>query len=159
MSIEKEDFLRTRLVSYLQKLDPSTPPHWGKMNAQQMVEHFASDVLQNANGRLKFEKIITLPEKLDKLRDFLMSEKPFNENTINPLLSKEPPFLKYNTIQAAIGALQEELICFFETFDNNPALIIRNPIFGDLDFEQSVQLLYKHALHHLKQFGIVPLER
>ena len=70
MSIEKEDFLRTKLVSYLQQIDPVTPPRWGKMNLQQMVEHFAEDALRNANGRLKIEKIITPAENLERMRDF-----------------------------------------------------------------------------------------
>ena len=157
MSIEKENFLRTKLVTYLQRLDPATPSKWGKMNVQQMIEHYAGDAVRNANGRLKMETIITPPENLEKMREFMMSDKPFKENTINPLLDKDPAPLRYKTVQAAIGALQQELIYFFEAYEQNPALIIRNPFFGDLNFEQNVQLLYKHALHHLRQFGVEPL--
>ena len=86
-----------------------------------------------------------------------MSEKPFKENTKNPLMPEGPAPLRYETVQGAIGALQQELIYFFEAFEKNPALTTRNPFFGDLTFEQNVQLLYKHALHHLRQFGIEPL--
>jgi hypothetical protein len=154
MTIEKENFLRSGLVSHLQRLDPGAAPLWGKMNVQQMIEHFALDALRNANGALVFEKIVTPPEKLVRFREFLMSEKPFKENTLNPLMGETPAPVKYNTIQAAIGALQEELIHFFEVFEKEPQRIIRNPIFGDLTFEQNVQLLYKHALHHLRQFGV-----
>ena len=157
MSFEKENFLRTKLVSYLQQLDPDTPPRWGKMSVQQMIEHFGGDAVRNANGHLKIDTIITPPENLQSMREFMMSEKPFKENTKNPLLGKEPAPLRYKTIQAAIGALQQELIYFFEAFEKDHALIIRNPFFGDLTFEQSVQLLYKHALHHLRQFGVEPL--
>jgi hypothetical protein len=157
MSFEKENFLRTRLVRYMQQLDPATPPRWGKMNVQQMIEHYAGDAVRNANGRLKIEKIVTPPEKLDSMRDFMMSEKPFKENTRNPLMGKEPPSLRFNTVQAAIGALQQELIYFFEVFAKDPQLITRNPFFGDLNFEQNVQLLHKHAIHHLRQFGVEPL--
>ena len=60
------------------------------------------------------------------------------------------------TVQAAIGALQQELIYFFEAYEKKPQLVIRNPFFGDLNFEENVQLLFKHALHHLKQFGVEP---
>lgn len=157
MSIEKENFLRTRLVTYLQQLDPATPPCWGKMNVQQMIEHFGGQAVRNANGRLKIEKIITPPENLDRMREFMMSEKPFKENTKNPLMSEEPAPLRYKTLQAAIGALHLELIYFFEAFDKQPDLLTRNPFFGDLNFEQNVQLLYKHALHHLRQFNVKPL--
>ena len=65
--------------------------------------------------------------------------------------------MRYKTVLAAIGALQQELIYFFEAFEKDPGFITRNPFFGDLNFEQSVQLLYKHALHHLRQFGVEPL--
>ncbi|MBL7738308.1 MAG: hypothetical protein JNK14_03760 [Chitinophagaceae bacterium] len=157
MSFEKENFLRTRLVHYLQQLDPSTPPRWGKMSVQHMIEHYAGDAVRNASGRLQIEKIITPPENLKRMRDFMMSDKPFKENTKNPLLGEEPAALRYNTTQAAIGALQQELIYFFEAFTKNPHQITRNPFFGDLNFEQNVQLLYKHALHHLRQFGVEPL--
>lgn len=158
MSFEKENFLRTKLVRYLQRLDPATPPRWGKMNVQQMIEHLGENAVRNANGRLKFETIITPSENLPRMRDFMMSNKPFKENTKNPLLGEEPQPLQYRTVQAAIGALQQELIYFFEAFEKNPDLITRNPFFGDLNFEQNVQLLHKHALHHLRQFGIEPLD-
>lgn len=158
MSFEKENFLRTKLVRYLQQLDPATPPRWGKMSVQQMVEHFGGDAVRNANGRLKFDTILTSPDSLQRMREFMMSDKPFKENTKNPLLGEEPAPLRYKTIQAAIGALQQELIYFFEAFEKDHQFVTRNPFYGDLTFEQSVQLLYKHALHHLRQFGVEPLD-
>jgi hypothetical protein len=154
MSLEKENFLRTKLVSYLQRLDPATPPRWGKMNVQQMIEHFGGHAVRNASGRLKTDTIMTPPENLERMREFMMSNKPFKENTKNPLMDEEPASLRYKTVQGAIGALQQELIYFFEAFDKNPELITRNPFFGDLNFEQNVQLLHKHAIHHLRQFGV-----
>ncbi len=157
MSIEKENFLRTRLVPLLQQLPPATPARWGKMNVQQMIEHLGGDAIRTASGRLVFEKILTAPEQLSRMRTFMMSEKPFKENTGNPLMGNEPAPLRYKTVQGAIGALQQELIYFFETFEKNPLLTTRNPFFGDLNFDENVQLLYKHSLHHLKQFGAEPL--
>ncbi len=157
MSLEMENFLRTKLVSYLQRLDPATQPSWGKMSVQQMIEHYGGDAVRNANGRLKIDNMLTLPENLSRMREFMLSDKPFKENTKNPLMGEEPAPLRYKTVQAAIGTLQQELIYFFEAFEKNPNLITRNPFFGDLTFEQNVQLLYKHALHHLRQFGVEPL--
>jgi hypothetical protein len=154
MNIEKENFLRTKFITLLQRLDPATPAAWGKMNLQQMIEHFAHDAVATASGRLTIEKIITPPENLQRMRDFMMSEKLFKENTKNPLLAEEPSPLRYKNVQAAIWALQVELIYFFEVFKENPGLTTRNPFFGDLNFEQNVQLLHKHAIHHLKQFGV-----
>ncbi len=157
MNFEKENFLRTRFIKYLQQLDPATLPKWGKMSVQQMVEHFNMDAVRVASGKTKFTVILTPPEQLFKMQEFLVSNKPFKKELKNPLLGEDPAPLRFNTLQAAIGALHEELIYFFEVFENDQALVTRNPFYGDLNFEQNVQLLYKHALHHLRQFGVVPL--
>ena len=158
MSFEKENFVRTKLVRYLQQLDPATPALWGKMSVQQMIEHYTIDGVMVASGRRKLDNIVSTPDHLVKLRDFLMSDRPFRENTRNPMLPEMPQPLQFKTVQAAIGTLQEELIYFFEVFEKDQRLITRNPIFGDLDFVQNVQLLHKHARHHLRQFGVLPLD-
>ncbi len=152
MNFEKENFIRTKLVPLLQKLRSDTLPAWGKMSVQQMIEHF-TDVMMSASGKIKLP-VVTPPERLSKLREFMMSDKPFKENTKNPVMGEEPAPLKKHTKEAAIGKLQEEIIYFFEVFEKNPTMKTTNPIFGELDFEMNIQLLYKHALHHLRQFGI-----
>lgn len=157
MSFEKENFLRTRLIRYLQQLPVNTPPQWGRMDVQQMIEHLAFDALPLANGRFVVEEVMTPPDQLQRMREFLMSERPFRINLQNPLLPADPQPYRFRTVQAAINTLQEELIFFFDVFAKEPNKILRNPFFGDLNFEQQVQLLHKHSLHHLKQFGVVPL--
>lgn len=157
MNFEKENFLRTRFIRYLQQLDPATPPKWGKMSVQHMIEHFGGDAVRVASGKIKMKEILTPPAELPKMLEFLVSDRPFKKNLENPLLGKEPAPLHFNTPQAAISALHQELIYFFEAFEKDQGLITRNPFFGDLNFEQNVQLLYKHALHHLRQFGVEPL--
>ena len=156
MSLEKEYFLRSRFVSCLQRLDPNTKPLFGKMNVQQMVEHFANDSLPTASGKRLFTDILTPADKLPKVRAYMLSDQPFREGTRNPLMSEEPAQARYHTLQASINELQVELIEFFSYFEKNPLATTRNPFFGDLDFEQNVHLLYKHALHHLRQFGMTP---
>jgi hypothetical protein len=152
MKNEKEIFLKKKFISLLQQLNETVPARWGKMNVRQMIEHF-TDVVMSANGKIKLP-VITPAEKLPKFYEFLQSEKQFKENTKSPVLGDEPPPLRKNTKQAAIGKLQEELIFFFENFKNNPGLKTINPVFGELNFEENIQLLHKHALHHLRQFGI-----
>jgi len=152
MNFEKENFLRTKFIFLLQKLKNDEPALWGKMNVQQMIEHF-TDVMMVASGKIKLP-VATPADKLQQFREFMFSEKPFKENTKSPVLPEEPAPLKKHTKEAAIGKLQEELIYFFEAFEKNPELKTNNPVFGELDFDANIQLLYKHALHHLKQFGI-----
>ena len=153
MNFEKENFLRTKFIPVLQRLDPATPPRWGKMNVQQMIEHYA-EMFRWANGKIKHEKVLTRPDHLQAFRDFMMSERLFKENTKNKLMGEKPDPVKHITVQAAIGELHEEIIHFFEVFEKDPEMKVRNPFFGDLNFDESIQLLHKHALHHLKQFGV-----
>ena len=152
MNFEKENFLRTKLVSLLHQLKTDEPARWGKMNARQMIEHMI-DVMMVASGKIKLP-VTTPADRLLKLREFMMSEKPFQENMKSPALGEAPAPLKKHTKEAAIGKLQEEIIYFFEAFEKKPDLKTTNPVFGELDFEMNIQLLYKHSLHHLKQFGI-----
>jgi hypothetical protein len=155
MNAEKADFLKHRFIPLLQKTPSETPPKWGKMTFQQMVEHFA-EMVGIASGKRLFAEIVTPESALDRLRDWLMSEKPFKENTMNPLLPEVPAPVKNPSLQDAIAELQDEIHFFFSVFEKNHLQVTRNPIFGDLNYDQNIQLLYKHALHHLRQFGINP---
>lgn len=117
-----------------------------------MVEHFI-DVTMVASGKIKLP-VVTPADRLGRFREFMMSEKPFKENTKSPVLAEEPAPLKKHTKEAAIGKLQEELIHFFEAFEKEPGLITTHPVFGELNFDENIQIMHKHALHHLRQFGI-----
>ncbi len=152
MPVDKEKFLRSKFIALLQQLDPATPARWGRMNVQQMIEHFI-DTMMSANGKLKLP-LMTDAGVLPLYHEFLMSDKPFMKNLKNPLLGEDPAPLRKRTPEAAIGKLQEELIHFFEVFEQNPRLTTTNPIFGELNYEENIQLLYKHAVHHLRQFGV-----
>src|SRR5215204_3585486 len=155
MSAEKAEFLRSRFVPLLQQIPTDTKPAWGKMTLQQMIEHFAESV-RIASGKIMHADIITPLENLDRMRAFLESEKPFKENTVNALMPEVPAPVRNHSKNDAIKELKEEIDFFFSVFEKNNLQVTRNPFFGDLNYEQNVQLLYKHALHHLKQFGIDP---
>ncbi len=124
------------------------------MSLQQMVEHF-TDYVKIASGKTANTQIVTPAEHLQKAQDFLMSEKPFRENTPNPLLPEVPPPVRNVSMEEALKELETEIDFFFKVFKENNQERTLNPFFGDLNFEQNVQLLHKHALHHLRQFGIM----
>jgi len=152
MNAPKEHFLQKRLVPLLRELPTDTPPQWGKMTLQQMVEHFV-DAVRIASGKLSLP-LVTPEEHLPKMHDFIRSDKPFRENTKNPIMPEVPAPVRQPTIGAALDKLQTELDYFFEVFQANPHLTTNNPVFGQLNYELNVQLMYKHALHHLRQFGV-----
>jgi hypothetical protein len=155
MNEEKLLFLKKELIPLLQKIEPDTNPVWGKMSLQQMIEHF-SGAIKIATGTLQLPGT-TEPNDGGKSYAFLMSDKPFKENTANPLLSVDPYALRNHTLQASIGELQGNLLEFFSSFENEEGKRVLNPFFGYLNYGEQIQLLYKHALHHLRQFGVEPL--
>jgi hypothetical protein len=148
----KEVFLKERAIPLLSKLSSHTKGEWGIMNAQQMVEHL-SDAVKNASGKLLLPSL-TEGEQLEKMRSFLLSEKPFKENTQNPLMPESGAALRQPDMQSAIEKLQSELDYFFSAFENDSALKTKNAFFGELDYPMNIQLLDKHFRHHLKQFAI-----
>ena len=122
------------------------------MTLQQMIEHFA-DSIRIASGKTVHTNILTPSEHLDKMRAFLESEKPFKENTKNVLMPEIPAPVRTPSKDDAMKELKQEIEYFFSVFEKNKLQVTRNPFFGDLNYEQNVQLLYKHAQHHLKQFS------
>lgn len=154
---DKAQFLREEFIPLLEQLPSDTKAAWGKMTVQQMIEHFA-DSVGIASGKIVHPNLITPPEQLDKMRSFLESEKPFRENTVNPLMPEVPAPVRNPSKVDAVKELKEELDFFFTVFEKNNLQVTRNPFFGDLNYEQNVQLLYKHALHHLRQFPLAQEE-
>lgn len=153
MNARKEEFLKNRLIPLLKQIPSDTPPRWGKMTLQQTIEHF-SDSVRIASGKTVYTDFVFGPEQLQKNRDFMLSEKPFKENTVNPLMPEVPAPVINISAEAALTELQKELDYFFSVFEENNLQVTRSPFFGDLNYEQNVHLLHKHALHHLRQFGI-----
>jgi hypothetical protein len=153
MNDQKKDFLKNDFIPLLQKLKGDEKGLWGVLNAQQMVEHFA-DSVKNASGKLVLPPVYD-GETLDKNKEFLMTEHPFKEGTKNPLMTEEAAPMRQPDMASAIDKLKSELNDFFKAYDSNSELKNNNPFFVELDYAGQVQLLHKHAMHHLKQFGLV----
>jgi DinB superfamily len=149
----KLQFLLEDLPAFLQKLPADAKGKWGVMNGQQMVEHF-TDMTLVAAGKIHLQ-LYTPSERLIKMREFLFSDTPFKENTKNPLLSDVPSPLRLPDMSTAISELQRALQAFVEAYEFDPSREIINPFFGPLDYSGQIQLLFKHAQHHLRQFGLI----
>ena len=145
--------MKNEFTETLAKLDADAQRQWGKMNVQQMIEHM-TDSVKLASGKIPAE-VVTPDEKIPAMQSFMESDKPFKENTRNALLPEEPIPVKNADKESAISELQQETDHFFKVHESDKERKTPNPFFGHLGFEQQVQLLYKHAMHHLKQFGAV----
>lgn len=154
MPDKKQDFIRFQLFSSLEEATPDAKAHWGKMSAQQMIEHLG-DFFDISSGKLKFD-LITPAEQLPKYREFLLSDKAFRENTKAPasIIGDEPLPLRKASIEEASAALKQSVESFFIYYENGNATPTVHPVFGPLSFEDWILLHYKHVAHHLRQFGL-----
>ncbi len=151
---QKAAFLKTQFIPLLHTLESHQKGVWGKMDAQQMVEHLR-DICKVANGKIEMQLLNTDPARLAAAREFLMTEIPFKENTKVPVMPEEPRAHKYSSMAEAIAKLEPELADVFTVYASNPALTLMHPIFGALNYEEQIQYLDKHVRHHLRQFGVV----
>jgi len=156
MDQQKNDFISNTFFSLVAELPGETKGKWGKMNAQQMIEHIR-DFFNISIGQNRFG-LVTPEEHLPKYKEFLLSDKQFRENTKAPssVLGEEPMPIRFGSMNDAVDALQKTVSAFNEFFKNNPGKKTTHPVFGPLDYDEWVLLHYKHVNHHLRQFGILP---
>jgi len=154
--MDKAAFISSQLFISLQNLHADAIPKWGKMNAQQMVEHLI-DFIDLSVEKMHFP--LAVPEEdLPKYKAFLMSEKQFRENTKAPatVLGETPLPTKLDSLDAAVLQLKNAVADFFSFFAKNPDKKTMHPSFGWLNFEEWLMLHYKHISHHLRQFELIP---
>ncbi len=65
-----------------------------------------------------------------------------------------PAPLRFSTIADAVADYENEVSGFIKYYKPDPEKIVTNPFFGDLNFEEWLHLLQKHATHHLKQYNL-----
>jgi hypothetical protein len=155
MIINKQDFITQQAVPFFKTLSAGTKGNWGKMNAQQAIEHIA-DFFKVSSGKLIFT--LHTPEALlPRYKEFLFSDTPFRENTRAPetVVPKEPFALRNDSFTAATDELQNEITGFVHFFSDNPNAKTLHPVFGELNFEEWILLHFKHVMHHAKQFGLI----
>lgn len=155
MDEQKFNFISKECIPLFKSLHADTAGKWGKMNAQQMIEHVAT-IYVVSTGKIKFD-LTTPEEQLSQYRAFLYSDKQFRENTKAPaqVLGEDTLPLRYVNMEEALAKL-EEAIAYFETyFTENSEAKTMHPVFGPLNYEEWVLLHYKHVTHHLRQFGLM----
>lgn len=151
--MDKLNFLKNEFPKLLQNLKADAKGSWGVMNGQQMVEHMAESI-SYATGKNN-KNLHTAVEQLEKFKSFAMSDKEFRPNTKNALMGEvQEPIQKQNMAEA-IQELEKQITSFINYFETNKDATITNPFFGNLNFEEWVHLLHKHAVHHCKQFGLI----
>ena len=136
MDVQKLNFITKECVLLFKNLSADAMGKWGKMNAQQTVEHLAAFFNVSA-GKIKFD-LVTPVEHLPKYREFLFSNKEFRENTKAPttVIGEEALPLRYANMQTALEKLTASIIAFENNFKGEPLKITLHPVFGELNFEE-----------------------
>lgn len=132
------------------QLNKNTAPHWGKMNAAQMLAHlnlmFKISLEDNPKRPPAFVRFIMQLI----VKPIVINEKPYKKN------SGTAPEMK------VIGGVnfeaeQDKLISYLFEVSKKRRIYFENrvhPVFGKLTTEEWSRLFYKHINHHFEQFGL-----
>ncbi len=148
------NFLYEKVPLLMRDLHQETPALWGKMNAQQMVEHLAF-VVSHSNGRFRAVSN-TEPEKLAyrKMRyfekDFAMP-RHFRVDAV----PEEPMPLQFQDIEQAKMFFFQQMQRFDDYYAEHRGITTPHFIMGELNFDEWVQAHARHFRHHFKQFGLL----
>lgn len=148
-----EDFRKTDFDT-ISKMPFDTPPQWGLMTLQHMIEHLA--ILFEVASGINRVDVITPADKVEKTkRLFLLSDRELQRNFKAPILPAEPLPYKYNNLEEAISSLKTKIHGFEEYYKNNPNQTENHPVFGALNYSEWLHFHNKHFTHHFKQFALI----
>jgi hypothetical protein len=140
-----EKSTRDELVHRINSVNENSTAQWGKMNVSQMLKH-CRQWDEMALGKTKYKQ--SFPGKLFgkiALKNMLKDE-PMKRN-----LPTVPSFvIKGNADVAEEKSKWIKLLHEYENFSNEGFI---HPFFGAMTKENTGFIVYKHADHHLRQFG------
>ncbi len=136
---------REEILARLDRLRPDARAAWGAFDAPRMVSHLV-EAFRMATGELQVpRKFVPLRPLVRRLFIHLL---PFPKGapTAPQLLARAPAAWPDDLarLRALIAAVRAPVI---------GARIPEHPIFGPMSADDWGVLLYKHADHHLRQFG------
>ena len=138
---------RTELAERISKLDKNSEAQWGKMNVGEMLEHDAiCEAYYQGNEKIKRPSIGRLFGSM-ALKSLLNEQTPFRRNA--QTLKQFRASGNYEDIEAG----KAKWIALLDKYECYPNEYFKHWFFGKMSKEQVGKMVYKHADHHLKQFG------
>lgn len=142
---------RAEILERIGKLTPQSKNQWGQMNVQQMMCHI-TDPLRSAIGTRKVKQ--TVPAFLGFLvKPMLITKKPWKQN-----LPTGKPFDQGKGLGTPPTTFENDKALLIDTLHqfvaSHPNKYLTHSIAGKLTNEEWGQLMYKHADHHLRSFGV-----
>jgi hypothetical protein len=149
----RDAFFRRDLWAALAGLRDDAAPRWGRMSARQMVEHLTW-VFELSTGLASVE--CPTPEaKRERYKAFLHDNTPMVREFRNPALVSGLPALRHDGLDEALATLRTQVDRFLDPAREAQAERHVHPVFGPLGAEEWSRSHFKHAYHHLLQFGLV----
>jgi hypothetical protein len=137
------------IISRIQKLDPSSPRQWGKMNVAQMLAH-CNVSLETAMGKNSMKRLLIGRILGPLVRKQVLGPKPFGKNSPT---DKSYVFKDERNFEEEKAKILETIRNFHE---NGAAGCTKDahPFFGHFTPEEWALFQWKHLDHHLRQFGV-----
>jgi hypothetical protein len=142
---------RKHFNSLLSKLSTDTKPLWGKMNAQQMIEHMVQQI-EYSNGKKINTCDLPAEEAAGEKQKWIYTDVEIPKNLV---LGPLPENFRYANLETAMKQLTQELNDFEEYF-NKPGITSIHAGYGPMDYNEWLIWHGKHFTHHFKQFGLLP---
>ena len=140
----------------LKTLTENSTAAWGKMKAQEMIEHLEQGVLVSM-GEPEADQCFTPEEHLEKWQDSLYKHIAMPKEHKAPFMPADgsvPPLVHKN-LDAAKVSFIENLKKFVVYYKENPKAEHMNFVFGKLNKEMWELMHRKHFTHHFEQFGLI----
>lgn len=144
-SIYNEE-VRAELAARIRSLHPESPRQWGKMTVAQMLWHNAKFDHWIQSGGPNRQSFIGKIVGRAALRSMLRADKQMARNV--PTM---PSLIAPADSEFAAG--QSAWLASLENYANYTADVFVHDFFGPLSHEEVGLFVWKHADHHLKQFG------
>ncbi|NSL90208.1 DUF1569 domain-containing protein [Chitinophaga sp. Mgbs1] len=142
--------LRNELISRINSLSSNSSAKWGKMNVYQMTKHCTQwdEWIQGKNNPAYRQEFLGKIFGKMALKSNTKDDRP---------LQKNMPAGKLAVKKGLEGDIEQQKQSWISSMDaygnySNPAFI--HDFFGKMTREQIGIFAYKHADHHLRQFGV-----
>ena len=143
---------RKNLNLLLNGLQSGTPALWGRMNAQNMIEHLV-EAVEYTNGKrvadLRVPRDFALKQKEDLVQSGFVIP-----NGVTGYLPDATKTKRFSNLENSILELNKELDAF-EDFFKNEGITATHFEFGPMNYQEWITWHGKHFTHHFKQFGLL----
>jgi oxepin-CoA hydrolase/3-oxo-5,6-dehydrosuberyl-CoA semialdehyde dehydrogenase len=149
----RKKFFDRLFTDCVEGLAENTPPLWGKMTPQHMIEHLIWS-FEGCTGIIEFP--CRTPDNLfERAKRFLHNNNATPHEYKNPLIGEGLLPLRFSRFTDAKEALHKVIGCFADHFRERPGAIHTHPVFGPLGADEWHRSQFKHCYHHLLQFGLI----